>query len=78
MDFLKSKKASVSISSIAVIFLELVVFVAFAPSINIMITSALPFLSDNPVGTFLLKGLMLFIVIGLTMSIPKKDQQIGA
>lgn len=60
------KAAAVGITGIAIIFLELVVFVAFAPSINEVITQALPYTNDNPIATFLLQAMMLFIVIGLT------------
>ena len=69
---------SISIRSLGVIFMELAVFVVFLPSLNYLIINALPFLEGDIMATWMIKLILLGLVMAITLSIPVKDQQIGA
>jgi hypothetical protein len=77
LKMLKSKKASLSITGLGVVFLELVCFVVFLPNINAFITASLPYLASQPMAVWFVKLLPLGLVMALTLSVFKKDQQVG-
>ena len=73
------KKGTISIGGLGVLFLELAVFVIFLPQITSFITVSLPFLQDyGQMGVWLVRLIPLALVMAITFSVFKKDQQIGA
>lgn len=72
---MKNKKGSISMGGLGLLFLELAVFVAFLPNINQLINDALPYLAENVIAVWILRLLPLAIVMALTLSVFKKDEQ---
>jgi hypothetical protein len=74
MFFKLNKKGKVGIIGVATIFIELVIYSVFLPSINEAITTTSSYLAGNTMALWLIQLLPLFIVIAITFGVFNKDE----
>lgn len=72
---MNGKRGGITLAGLALLFVELVVFVAMLPTINQVIQDALPYLASSEMAVWIIQLIPLAIVIGLTVSIFHKDEQ---
>ena len=73
MEFLKNRSGKFGIKSLGILFVDLLLFSIFLPSINEIIGNTMPYFSDNPIGTMALSMIPLFILIALSFGIFNRD-----
>ena len=66
------KKGAITLTGIAIVFVELIMFVAFLPTINEFIQTALPYLAGNSIAIWLIQLLPMTLVLAITFGVFNK------
>jgi len=62
-----NKKGEVTIISVFILFVSLCLYVAFLPTIDSMITQAIPYLESNVMALWLIKLIPMFFLVGIVI-----------
>jgi len=69
------KEGMISMTGLAMVVVELMVFVLFLPTISSWINDALPYFADNVLGTWLMRLIPLFLLMALTFGMFNNNNQ---